>query len=335
MRACEFLVADLRKKTFLGGGWKTCKLKFAWASVSVVGRRRQKERMAPMPSRVGMPPPWGMSKPLPRGSKPIADADLKQAIDMRSMATADALAIERERQRLAQVIERIPCPIVETWRSQTWLRFAPTEQMHYTDKERKAQLRPLVPAHATGRVPLPPHAVKQKAVVLPRGSSFYERDRLHAASSGMLAKYSSQYKRRMLEECRQTLSTTRSLSASRMPIRAGAAAWGAPDRRERLSSTPTLSLYESERLLRRMEEGPQGRGMWKWPKGMPTSRPTTLAECESIGRLEPLLHSPAAHRPISRPSSSPTGTRESAISPGSPGSVGSPASRASPVLFRW
>ena len=199
-------------------------------------------------------------------------------------------------------------------------------------------MRPLVPPHATpfGRVPLPPHAVKHKAAPLPRTSSFYERDRLHAASSGILARYSSEYKRRMLEECRQTLSTTRSLSASRMPIRAGAAAWGAPDRRERLSSTPTLSLYESERLLRRMEEkGPQGRAMWKWPKGMPPSRRTTLAECESIGRLEPLLHSPAAHRPISRNSLSPTSAHEGAGAPRSPASAASSASRASPVLFMW
>ena len=203
--------------------------------------------------------------------------------------------------------------------------------MYHVEKERKARLRPLVPAQASARVPLPPHAVKQKAALIPRASTFYERDRLHAASSGMLARYSCEYKRRMLEECRQALSTTRSLSASRMPIRAGAAAWGAPDRRERLSSTPTLSLYESERLLRRMEEAPQRQGMWKWPKGRPMSRPATLAECESIGRLEPLLHSPAAHRPISRPASSLGGTNET---PGA-SSASPSSSRASPVRFMW
>ena len=163
--------------------------------------------MGLMHFRAEMPPPWGMDKPLPRSSSDVAlkDDDLRQAVDARLMASADARAIESKRRQFSQ---------------------------RYHDKmERIAQLQPLVPPTAGPRVPLSPDAVKRR-VPLQRAASFAERDRKNAGSQIMLAKYTTQYKRRMIEEMRQSLSTTRGLSASRMPIRAGAAAWGPAQRIE-------------------------------------------------------------------------------------------------------
>ena len=208
--------------------------------------------------------------------------DLSLAVDTRKMSGADACAIEKQR------------------RHQAALRLQAREHNLFKHRlvPRGREAERSTDAASTTAKQAPPRSPRRTTAALRPKQSFSTGDLLsqmrgsNDPSRLLMAKYTTQYKQRMVQEMKEALSTTRSAkaSASKTPIQDHD--WCTGVLKQGLSgvplrSTPVLALYESERMLKKQEATAE----WEWPSRTRTpSRPTSPV-VERIGRLESIMTS--------------------------------------------
>ena len=226
--------------------------------------------------------PWsGMDHPTPSSPHLLSKAEAHSLRSGSDISGADWAAIEARETAFTSYDQRV--------------------RQHGRDR------LPIVPPHAGRSVPLTTASMQRE--LLPNGALGTMARPQEDRAMRVLEAYKTQYKRRVVNECRAlratpSMRTAHVLSSHR---RLGVGSW--PE--GLTASAPYLPLYESERLIRDLEQGRR----WAWPKKRLTASRSELhanrspsptvhstlvysAFVDQIGRLDvtPTLATPSASR---------------------------------------